>query len=134
MGDMVVMKMSVAERIKTIRKEKGLTQKQLAELTGLLEPTIRKYESGKVQPKSENLNKIANALGVHPSQIDSRLVWNDEYDVKQLAEDSVLWEAIVRRYGEEPASTMNDFLSLTDEGQQKASEYIDLLMQKYKKE
>lgn len=126
--------MSVAERIKTIRKEKGLTQKQLAELTGLLEPTIRKYESGKVQPKSENLNKIANALGVHPSQIDSRLVWNDEYDVKQLAEDSVLWEAIVRRYGEEPASTMNDFLSLTDEGQQKASEYIDLLMQKYKKE
>lgn len=126
--------MSVAERIKTIRKEKGLTQKQLAELTGLLEPTIRKYESGKVQPKSENLNKIASALCVHPSQIDSRLVWNDEYDVKQLAEDSVLWEAIVRRYGEEPASTMNDFLSLTDEGQQKASEYIDYLMQKYKKE
>lgn len=126
--------MSIAERIKTIRKEKGLTQKQLAELSGLLEPTIRKYESGKVQPKSENLNKIANALGVHPSQIDSRLVWNDEYDVKQLAEDSVLWEAIVRRYGEEPASTMNDFLSLTDEGQQKASEYIDYLMQKHKKE
>ena len=123
----------LASTVTSHRKEKKLNQKQLAELTGLLEPTIRKYESGKVQPKSENLNKIANALGVHPSQIDSRLVWNDEYDVKQLAEDSVLWEAIVRRYGEEPASTMNDFLSLTDEGQQKASEYIDYLMQKHKK-
>ena len=125
--------MTVGEQIRTIRKKKGLTQKQLAELTGLLEPTIRKYESGKVQPKSDNLNKIASALEVHPSQLDSRLLWNDQHDVKQLSEDAVLWEAIIARYGEEPASTMNDFLSLNPEGQKQASEYIDFLMQKQEK-
>lgn len=125
--------MSIGEQIKAIRKQKGLTQKQLAELTGLLEPTIRKYESGQRIPKSDNLIKIASALGVHPSQLDSRLLWNDEFNVKQLSEDAVLWEAIIRRYGEEPASTMNDFLSLNPEGQKQASEYIDFLMQKQEK-
>ena len=129
---MVVMKMTVGEQIRTIRIEKGLTQKQVAELTGLLEPTIRKYESGKIHPKSDNLNKIASALGVHPSQLDSRLLWNETHDVKQLSEDAKLWEAIIQRYGEEPASVMNDFLSLNPEGQKQASEYIDFLMQKQK--
>ena len=126
--------MTVGEQIKTIRKKKGLTQKQLAELTGLIEPTIRKYESGQRTPKSDNLIKIAEALGVHPSQLDSRLLkWDDQYDVKQLSEDAVLWEAIIARYGEEPASTMNDFLSLNPEGQKQASEYVDFLMQKQEK-
>ena len=127
------MKMSIGEQIRTIRKQKGLTQEQLAEKLGIPASTIRKYESGKVQPKTERLFDIASKLGVHPSQLDSRLHWNDQYDVKQLSEDAVLWEAIIARYGEEPASTMNDFLSLNPEGQKQASEYIDFLMQKQEK-
>lgn len=43
-----------------------MTQKQLAEMSGLLPETIRKYEAGKIEPKCENLLKIAKALNMNP--------------------------------------------------------------------
>ncbi len=56
--------MTIGERIKRIRMFRGLTQKQLGELTKIHEVAIRKYELNKVTPKFEQLNKIAYALGV----------------------------------------------------------------------
>lgn len=50
--------------IKNARIKAGITQKQLAELTGLAEITIRQYESNKREPKLENLKKIAYALDI----------------------------------------------------------------------
>ncbi len=52
------------DKIKKIRLEKGLTQKQLAEKCGMYESQIRKYETGKANPKIETLQKIADALEV----------------------------------------------------------------------
>lgn len=54
--------MTVGEKIKKYRKEKGLTQKKLGELCGINEANIRKYELGKANPKIETIEKIANAL------------------------------------------------------------------------
>lgn len=56
--------MSVAENIRKIRKEKGLTQKQLGEACNpkIGESTIRKYELGLLNPKIETLKKIASAF------------------------------------------------------------------------
>lgn len=51
-------------RIKEIRLQKGYTQKQLGDLCGIADSNIRKYESGKQNPKIETLQKIADALGV----------------------------------------------------------------------
>lgn len=56
--------MTVGENIKRIRKEKGLTQKQLGELCGMNEANVRKYELGKANPKIETVDRIASALGV----------------------------------------------------------------------
>lgn len=56
--------MPTGTRIKEIRKQKGLTQKQLGELCGMYESQIRKYENGNANPKIETLQKIADALGV----------------------------------------------------------------------
>ena len=41
-----------------------MTQKKLAEKSGVIETTIRKYELGIIKPKLDNLQKISNALGV----------------------------------------------------------------------
>ena len=57
--------MSSSEKIKQFRKAKGLTQKQLADLTGLAEITIRQYEAGKYEPKIDKLRRIAAALVVY---------------------------------------------------------------------
>jgi len=52
------------EIIRKIRKERGLTQKELADLTDLNEVTIRRYELGERRPKIDNLIKIAKAIEV----------------------------------------------------------------------
>ena len=56
--------MTIGERIKLVRKHRGLTQKALGAISGTSEITIRQYELGKRQPRIEQLQAIANALGV----------------------------------------------------------------------
>lgn len=51
-----------SERLKYIRQEKGLSQKRLAELTGVSTITIQQYESGKL-PKSIHLAALSKSLG-----------------------------------------------------------------------
>lgn len=54
--------MKIGETIKSQRRQCGLTQKKLSELTGIAEITLRQYEAGKYEPKIDNLAKIAKAL------------------------------------------------------------------------
>ena len=56
--------MTTGENIRNARKNAQLTQKALGELCGIAEPTIRRYESDKLHPKIQTLQKIADALGV----------------------------------------------------------------------
>lgn len=128
--------MTVGQNIKRIRNEKGITQKKLSELTGIAEVTIRKYESGKIIPKSGNLFKLANGLDVLPSELNEILKWNESVDLTHLQQEANIFDLLITKYGEDTASTINDFLSLNDEGQRKVSDYIDdlMLMQKYRKE
>lgn len=61
--------MNIGERIRTIRKAKGFTQKDLAVLSGTSEITVRQYETGKRQPRIEQLSLIADALGVSSGEL-----------------------------------------------------------------
>lgn len=54
--------MSIADNIKFLRKQKNLTQKQLAEKSGLAVITIQQYEAGKYEPKQNSLYKLRKAL------------------------------------------------------------------------
>lgn len=58
------MKMTIGEKIKYCRKQIGITQDKLAELTGIHPVSIRKYETNKMQPQPPQLEKIAAALDV----------------------------------------------------------------------
>ena len=55
--------MTIGEKIKYCRKQIGITQDKLAELTGIHPVSIRKYETNKMQPQPPQLEKIAAALG-----------------------------------------------------------------------
>ena len=56
--------MDIGNNIKYYRQNLNLTQKDLANKTGLSEISIRKYENNSRNPKYENLRKIASALNV----------------------------------------------------------------------
>lgn len=47
------------DRLKELRKEKGLTQEKFADLLGKTESLIRKYENGSVFPASDSLNRVS---------------------------------------------------------------------------
>lgn len=58
--------MTIGEKIKYLRKQKGVTQTDLSALTGIHQVSITKYEKGKMIPQPDQLQKIVEALGVSP--------------------------------------------------------------------
>ena len=61
--------MTVGQRIKKFRTDRGLSQKQLAFMCHMSEPAIRNYELGNRYPGMKQIEKIAAALGVNPYAI-----------------------------------------------------------------
>lgn len=57
--------MSIALRLKKLRKEKNLNQSEFASLIGTSSANISYYEKGERNPSSDFLNKIADKLGVN---------------------------------------------------------------------
>lgn len=55
--------------IKKYRKEKGLTQTELADKLGKTLRTVQKYESGDILPSINNIYEIARALEVFSADI-----------------------------------------------------------------
>ena len=55
---------SFADRLKELRKENGVTQKQIAELLGIAERNYRRYEAGGVDPSSSSTSILADYFGV----------------------------------------------------------------------
>lgn len=56
--------MTIGEKIKYFRTRIGITQAKLAELSGIHPVSIRKYETNKMTPQAEQIDKISEALGV----------------------------------------------------------------------
>jgi transcriptional regulator with XRE-family HTH domain len=62
--------MAMSDNIKRFRKDAGLTQKSLAEKTGLSFSMISKLESGEqTNPSLETIRKIANVLSITPGEL-----------------------------------------------------------------
>lgn len=56
--------MTIGEKIKHLRTKRGLTQKQLAEMSGIAVISLQQYESNRRTPKTEQIIKISNAFEV----------------------------------------------------------------------
>ena len=63
--------MPIGQRIQEARKKAGYTQKELAEKIGVVTGTIQQYELGKRQPRIEQIQAIAAALGCDPYSLYS---------------------------------------------------------------
>lgn len=66
---MGTIKKQLGQRIKEIRKSKGLTQEKLAEIVGIGTSNISYIETGKFAPSIENFERIAEALDVEPHEL-----------------------------------------------------------------
>lgn len=90
--------MTFSNKLKAFRKEKGLTQKELSDLTGISVHTINSYESGRRKPNYNSLGileEFFNEYGI--SIYDStkhHLVETSAYDIsiplKKICDDNSL--------------------------------------------
>lgn len=61
---------SFGDRIRTLRKERDLTQLQVAEFVGVSQTAVAAWEAGKREvPKGDNLLKLAEALGFDAKEL-----------------------------------------------------------------
>lgn len=54
----------MGNKIKECRKKRGVSQEELAKQIGVKRAVISKYETGKISPRLDMVQKIARALGV----------------------------------------------------------------------
>jgi len=60
---------SFGERIARLRREKGLTQEDLAERLGVTQPVVSDYERGRLRLHGELIVQLAAILGVSADEI-----------------------------------------------------------------
>jgi len=76
--------MTIGEKIKSIRIQKGLTQEILAEKTGISTRTIQRIENNEVAPRSYTLEQIAIALQIDFKEFSNTLFENTKKEDNQL--------------------------------------------------
>lgn len=63
------MSLPINERLRQLRKQQGLTQEQLAQLTHVSRQTISNWETGRAAPDYDMLHALADALGTSASDL-----------------------------------------------------------------
>lgn len=109
--------MTTGERIKNYRKMANLTQKELGILSKTSERAIQNYETGKRQPRIEQLQKIAPVLKVTVADLLGTPKTNDFFWYSYL-EDKLKQIGCRLSYNEEDAAVWIEFpdgtLEVTD--------------------
>ena len=67
----------MGKRLKGLRESMGLSQMKMAEILGLKQPSINRYEQGTATPTVENLRKYADYFDV---SMDCLLYTSDAAD------------------------------------------------------
>ncbi len=65
----IIVPVRMGENVKAARRQRFMTQAQLAKATGLSQRTLVNIETNRVQPHFSTILKIAEALGVDPSEL-----------------------------------------------------------------
>lgn len=131
--------MNIGENIKKYRKEKGLTQKELADKIGKGFSTVQKYELNISHPPIDVLNRIADTLDINVSklfyientlnqsaEILSNFNPNDPSTFTEVSfeDEAIRQEMYLKELRED---TINKYDSLDPFGQKSANKYINFL-------
>ncbi len=77
------MEEGMAQRIKALRQEKGLTLEQVADVVGVGRSTVRKWETGMIaNMRRDKIADLAKALGTTPAYL---MGWEDDADKKEIS-------------------------------------------------
>lgn len=63
--------MQISEKVRKLRENLGMTQLELAKMTGISVRMIQRYEAGSYKPSFDALNKLAPALHTNVETLSS---------------------------------------------------------------
>ncbi|MDR0947995.1 MAG: helix-turn-helix transcriptional regulator [Lachnospiraceae bacterium] len=90
--DEIQFKIDLVGKILDARKQKGISQKKLAEMSGLKQPAIAKLEGMQATPQMDTLFRVLKPLGytlaIVPDNQDTELS-QDEIDAFQRAKEEI---------------------------------------------
>ncbi len=115
--------MKMGERIKCLRENAKMTQKELGAIIGVQKSAIRKYEKGEVENiKRSSIKKMADVFGVSPCYL---MGWDEENKRSDDKSEEVrVIEKIQTHYGTKVIQLLELFKQLNLQGKAKA---IDIL-------
>jgi transcriptional regulator with XRE-family HTH domain len=105
--------MKLGDKISTLRKQKNISQVELAEKTGISRDGISKYERGDIVPSVEYAKRIADTLGV-----------SLDYLVSEDAKEDALDKDAVKR--------IKDIQKLPELEKEKVFAVVDALVRDFK--
>ena len=74
----------MAQRIKNLRHERGMTLEQVADIVGVGKSTVRKWETGMIaNMRRDKIADLARALGTTPAYL---MGWKEEEEKEQPIE------------------------------------------------
>ena len=77
----------MSQRIKELRKEKGLTLEQVADIVGVGKSTVRKWETGMIaNMKRDKIANLAKALDTTPAYL---MGWDENENLETNSPDKV---------------------------------------------
>ncbi len=88
--------MEFKDILKNLRKEKGLTQEQLASSIGVSEITIRSYEAGRREPNSQTMVALEEYFNVSGSylrgetEVREPMIWDDTEIMSDFEKDFLI--------------------------------------------
>lgn len=108
--------MSVREKLKEIRLKKGLTLTEVADRSGWGYGTVQGWESGRVEPPLEKLQRLCDLYGISPLDL---LDHYPDYDEVQAVLQTPLGERsledrIIAAFGDYRVHALDDLIRLRD--------------------
>ena len=94
------MSQGMAQRIKMLRNEKGLTLEQVANIVGVGKSTVRKWETGMIaNMKRDKIAALAKALGTTPAFL---MGWEEQEEKpfpteEKLTDGEKVWLELYRK-------------------------------------
>lgn len=110
-------------RLKLLREEKGLFQKDIATLLNLSIPAVNQYESGKRDMSTETVIKLAEYFGV---STDYLLGKSDIRNPKESEEDSLSLSQL--------GFNMNDYVPPTEKQKEQIRDLLEVILKDNKKD
>ena len=112
--------MKFNERLRAIRKEKGLTQAELADKAGIAVNSVRLYEAGARLPKLDTIARMAVAMGLTADDLMAGQ-WG-KFDGIFLSDEEF-------QQDDREAQLIYHFRALNDDGQSVAVDRVEELAQ-----